>query len=348
MALETVPTPEPVDLEPVTDGEGSLAEHEAQFKPQPQAAPKAGPEDDDDTDDAVADTRPRDDSGRFKAEPRHRSQSQKAKPEDVAEINALTRTLREKEAELAKVKPDALAGSPRVLTLKQRIRAIEADLAELNATSKVEPKAKAEAATAPATFDEKEPTLDDFSDPAKYPDPYLALTRALAVYDRKKEAFEASQREAVDAEEAGRKAEIASYHARTATFAKTHEDFDAVTGPMIASGLPSLLVAALVKADKGPEYVYYLAQHQDALDELVLLTEGKPVTDSHVAIVQRRLKQQAQAAQSTGSATAATTAYIPPRPPNPVRTGPIRTGDVLPDDDSSLAEHEKAFGRKRR
>jgi hypothetical protein len=100
--------------------------------------------------------------------------------------------------------------------------------------------------------------------------------------------------------------------------------------------------------DRGPEYVYYLGQHQDVLDELVLLTEGKAVTDASVAVVQRRLKQSAQAAQSTGSAAVMTPPYTPPKPPNPVRTGPIKAADELPDDTASIAEHAKHFLPKRR
>ncbi len=338
MALDIAPPDTIIDSSQVDGGggdDGSLAEHEAQFKR--GQSPVETPEDGE----AEPASDERDKSGRF----RHRSQSQRATPEDVAEINALTKTLREKEAELAKVKPDALNGSPRVLTLKQRIKAIESDLAELNAPKAVE-KPKEAAPSAPTTFDETEPTIDQFASEA---DPYAAMLRAQVAYDARKAAHESKQKATVEAQQAAQKAEIEAYQGHTATYAKTKPDFDAVTSALVASQLPPLLVASIIKsADKGPAFVYYLAQHQDALDELVLLTDGKPVTDAFVATVQRRLKQQAQTVQATGSVAPVPPSYIPPRPPNPVRTGPIRTGDDLPGDDASLAEHEKAYGRKRR
>jgi hypothetical protein len=98
----------------------------------------------------------------------------------------------------------------------------------------------------------------------------------------------------------------------------------------------------------GPASVYYLAQHQDDFNELVLLTDQKAVTEASVAAVQRRLKQLTSSTQAvtTGSAPR-TPSYVPPRPPNPVRTGPIRAGNELPGDDASLAEHERAYSRRR-
>jgi hypothetical protein len=334
MALDIVQSNDAV---PDDDG-GSLAEHEAQFKSNGQQATKTvemGPDDEDDDDGAATE---RDKSGRF--QPRHRAKSQEAAPEDVKEIQALTKQLREKEAELAKHDPNAVNGSKRLLNLKRQIKALDADLASYQPKPVDKPKAE----PVPATFEEKEPTLADFAD---QPDPYLAFTRALGAYDRRKEAFEAKKTEATTAVSEARKQKIDAYQARTQAFAAKTPDFDTVTKPVIATNLPELLVAAIIESDKGPEFVYALGQHSDVLDEFVLLTDSKPVTEALVASVQRRLSQRVQAAP-TGSAAESLPSYIPPRPPNPVRTGPIRTGEELPGDDASLAEHERAYGPKRR
>jgi hypothetical protein len=338
MALEIVPQPEPMEPSRHEEDGGSLADHEAQFKQGATKQVEMGPEDDEDDDEAATE---RDKTGRF--QPRHRAASQQAKPEDVSEIQALTKTLREKEAELAKANPDSVAGSKRLLNLKRQIAAVEAELGTYRPKEQEKVDAKA-TPSQPATFDEQEPTLDQFAD---QPDPYLAYTRALGRYDRKKEAFDAAQQGREDGDKAARQAELTAFGARVQAFADAHKDYDTVTGPMQKMNLPPLLVASLIKSDKGPESVYYLAQHQDVLDELVLLTDSKPVNDSLVAMVQRRLSQRVQAANVTGSAAPPQT-FIPPRPPNPVRTGPIRTEETLPGDDASLAEHEQAFNKRRR
>lgn len=345
MALDLVTESPVVDAPtsaPASEPELSLADHEAAFGPNGTGQPaKAEPVEDDDE----GETRARDEAGRFQ---KHRAASQKATADDVAEINALTKELRTKEAELLKVKPDAKAGSPRLLALKRQIRAIEADLADL------QPKASNETpATRPQTpvvaaageFTEPEPTFEQFSAEA---DPYAAYMRALARYDRKKEAFDAAQSEAQTQRETNRREAVEKWNQRVTAFAAQTPDFHAVTREFFDRELPNVLNAAIGLDDNGPQYVYYLAQHPDLADELFLQTATLPMTDASVAVVQRRLKQHAKAA-TTGSAAVQTPSYSPPRPPNPVRTGPIRTtGDDLPGDESSLAEHERAFHEKRR
>ena len=117
VATPVVETPEPQKVEEV----GSIAEHQTNYgrvgAKEPTVPAAEGIE-------TAAERAERDERGRF----RHRAQSQKASAEDVAEISSLTRQLREKERELAKVEPDALSGSPRVLGLKRQIEALDARL----------------------------------------------------------------------------------------------------------------------------------------------------------------------------------------------------------------------------
>lgn len=338
----------PLDTPAPVSDESSLSDHEAQFSggPRPSESLDAPLSDLEDRDAPDEDRTDRDDKGRF----RHRASSQRATAEDVAQINALTKELRTKEAELAKAKPDALSGSPRIRALQRQIKAIEADLASSAPETKpapVETRRPEPLQPAVAETARPKPTEDEIG--SKYAT-YGDYVEDLA--DWKVEQREAKRdAELRKAREQAQYSDLITTHdRRMQTFAASTPDFATVTAPLMTRALPNALIAAIVQDDNGPKYVYHLAQHPDVADELVLLTHDRPVTDDFVATVQRRLAKfdtaHAQAA-TTGSAAVARQTYIPPRPPNPVRTGPIRTGDDLPGDESSLAEHERAFSRRR-
>lgn len=336
-------TPDPVT--PPVEADTSLADHEASFG-RDAALERTQPATETDEDAAA-----RDDRGRFK----HRAQSQKASPEDVAQINELTKALRTKEQELAKIKPDALGGSPRLLSLKRQIKAIETELAEHvspPAPVKAAPAAPAPVQKAPATWTEQEPTIEQFADA---PDQYAAWVRALTAFDRRKEAFEASQKAETEKATADAKASQEQWtqavQAHQGRMAKAVTDptlpnFSAIVAPILDRMLPAPLLKAIVTHDNGMRFMYHLAQHPDQLDEFHLLADGKPPSDDFVALLQRRLVSATAQAVNTGSA-AGTKANVLPRPPNPVRTGPMKTGDDLPGDESSLADHERAFHHRR-
>lgn len=308
--------------------------------------------------------RMRDDQGRFakepkdRPEPRHRATSSKATVDDVAVINDLTRQLRQKERELAAVRPDALSGSPRVLSLKRQIKALEAELGEATAPPKAAEPAKASetpkpAATtapekskpAPAAFTEKEPKLEDFE--GKVDDAYMATAVARAKWELKREAHEAEQKAAQERQQAEHNAVGRQHHERMAAFAAKTPDFQQVTAAFMQQDLPPTLLWAIVRDDNGPQHVYTLAKDPAFADELILLTDGKPVTDASVEIIRRRLNQRVLAAP-TGSAAAPAKPVNPPRPPNPVRTGPTRVTDEPPDEAVSVAEHARYHGAKLR
>ncbi len=326
--------PPPVAAEPVQVEEAvSISDHAEQFGPEKPERPAAN-------------------TGQFADRPadgRHRSQSQRATPEDVAEINRLTKELRETEQRLGERDPDAKS-SPRIRTLKRQIAALKLlDQPAETSKPKAEPiqERKPPVQAAPSTFSEKEPTLEDF---ASADDPYLALSRALAAYDRKKEAFESSKTAAVEQDHARQVETVQKHLGRMQAFAASKPDFQQVTSAFMARQLPGVLLAAIVEDDNGPDYVYHLAQHPDLVDELFLQTAPLPVNTETVATLQRRLSnltKQAQAA-STGSAAPARPTYIPPRPPNPVRTGPVKTSDEPPGEGASIAEHARYYDPNRR
>ncbi len=334
-------TADPIDAVEATSDDSSLSDHEAQFVTN---TPRSDEPIDAPLDEPEADTR--DDKGRF----RHRAQSQRASADDVPTINALTKELRTAEAELFKLKPDAASETPRMRALKRQIAAVKSELSESQPkpveTVREQPRTAAERPTYQPPASRPEPSEDEVG--SKYAT-YAAFTKDQALWvweqqDLQREARE-QQRQA-----ASRESEVIGTHVgRMSAFAEKTPDFGDVIGPLMARVLPPVLINAIVRDDKGPEYVYYLAQHPESVDDFELLTEGKPLTEALVATVQRRLKSEVQRSQAatTGSAAVARPAYIPPRPPNPVRTGPIRTGDDLPGDESSLAEHEKAFNQRR-
>lgn len=297
---------------------------------------------------------------------RHRARSQRATPDDVAQIAQLTKRLREAEDALNIERQPG--ESDRVYQLRRR-----AEVAELAKTkreleaAKPEPVVAAPAAVvppkptpdpapaAPSAFTEPEPKLEDFNNET---DPYLALSRAWAKWDRRKEHFE-TQQEAAKQEQttAAQQAEAAqrahyerlvtAYKTRATDFAKQTPDFDAVLKQAEGRPVPPLLEQALLTADNGPQLVYTLAQQPLIHDEALLLTVGRPIDEYAVASTQRWLTQRLSAV-TTGSATAPSPTAPVPRPLNPVRTGPMSPADEPPKDGHSLREHERFWSPKGR
>lgn len=341
-AVETPATPPPAEEST------SLSEHEAEFhgpkdartprqtpaKEPPQAAAVETPVAETEGAEPPTETdETRDAQGRF----RKRSAKNEAKAEDVPRIRELTKKLHELERERDE--------------WKARVSTPPAPSARIP-----EAPAPVAAPSTPAVFTDREPTITDFANEA---DPYASYVRALARYDRKREQFEADQVAAKERAEREEKDRITyaettyanvqrEYATRLATFKETHKDFDTLLKASADAPLPPLLQATVLLHDKGPELVYYLLRHPDQLAEMTLLTDGRPVNDQTVAIATRWLTSRAQAAPTGSTAPSAPKQFTVPRPPNPVQTGPMSTGDELPDDSSSLAEHEQAFTRGKR
>lgn len=331
------PAPEPTPVPEAT----SVADHAAKFGP--QALEDAAQADNDDAPapggetPAQAALRARDDQGRFARE-RHRARSDRARPEDVPRIQKLTAKLRETERRLAEVEA-------RTTTQKAE-------------TPIVPPAPREVPPPSTSAFAEREPTLEDFANEA---DPYTAYNRALGRYDRRKEAFESQQAQAqaatqqasTQADEQVREwwaAADSAFGARKQEFVGRTPDYQAKVDALVkdhGDATPLLLHAVLVH-DKGPELVYYLATHPSVYDEMLLLTDGKAITEQSVALTQRQLAARSQTAQ-TGSVTAAPYVSTVPKPPNPVRTGPMKSGDdSSPGDGHSIADHARHWGPRTR
>ncbi len=331
------------------DDTGSLSDHEAQYSGRPQPLPT----------DEEPPARPA----------RHRAKSQTASAGDYEEIASLTKTLREKEAALAKAKPDAVTGSSRVLNLRRQIKAIEAELSDLQPKATPEPtraqpqpaapqNAPAPVVAAPSTFTEREPKLEDF---ASADDPYSEWNVAKALYRFKKEQHAAEQtrleeqrqRAAVEARAVVER-DMADFGQRVAAYAQTKPDFAQKYQGMVAEigvNIPPALGFTLAKTlDKGPAFLDLMVSDPDFRDDVLAMSEDKPITDALVARLRRRFEKQLSRV-SAGTTGAATTPVQPkplPPPPTPVRTGSLSGGTQPPGDGASLSEHESFYHRKRR
>lgn len=293
--------------------------------------------------------------------PRHRARSQQARVEDVPQIADLTKELRALEGELGIAqKPGE---SARVYGLRRQLEIAKLAKSGRPAPAPPEPAKPAARAvpspvapSAPGAFSDKEPTLAEFESES---DPYAAYMRAVGRYDRRKDAFEERQQTAArDAEtqaaadkadgEARWQQTLTAHRTRLDTFAATHPTFLDTFSKAVTYELAPLLQAALIHDDNGPALMYALGQHPALLDEMHVISEGKPLTDANVAAVQRLLKSRTQAAGTGSAAAPVLSRPSVPRPPNPVRTGPQTPSDEPPGDDASLAEHARFYGPSRR
>ena len=326
---------------PITDadhdagGDDSLAEHEASFgtearrqptEPKPDAEPEQ-----------AADTRERDKDGKF-TKPRHRARSQQATAEDVPRIQELTRKHREAEE--------------RATAAERRAEEAERRITERRETREEPPAPKP---VAKATF----PTFEDYiAQPGKEQTDWYAYQDARAewLYDQRRAAERAE--EAKTAAERDFRTLSDTYSANVEKTRKELPDYDAVLasiGPRDVS-----LVVQRATMMVGARAAYYLASHLDELRELTadtLMTADTPGFAAAVAATKRYLarlvapeqrSQPSRTAAGTTGAARASTPTLAPKPPTLVRTGASRDAEDLPGDDASLADHEKAFGQRRR
>jgi len=321
----------------LADSGGSLDDHAASYAP---GAVRTADESDDDDRAEAADavkTSDRSADGRFTK--RHRAKSQAAGAEDVPRIQELTRKLRETERALETER--ASRREPAREPAREAVRE--------------EPKPKERA---------KFPTLIDWAaDPKNAGKEWEDYADERAAYN-----FEPlyAQRRAAEREQDARDSFVRAHHDAVADYLKTHDDavkaypdFDEVM-----AHVPAVSMAVERAAIKlGYHATYYLATHDDVREALTKETWVHPNDPSFarvVALTERYLsslvaaeqrssdRPSREAAASTRSAPALVSKPAP-KPPNLVRTtGTLRADDALPGDDASLAEHERAFGSRRR
>lgn len=316
--------------EPSSDEGGSLADHEesygraaraerAEREPEPSPEPKP---------DAAAE---RDEAGKFK--PKHRAKSQEASPEDVPRIAALTKRLREAEA--------------------------RAEAAERRPAAAAEPPPTTRAAVPPTqpaadTFPKFETWLDqdgnadkDFYDWMNARDAFTY--QRLRAAERQQESQAAYARESNDL--------VSAYVTKIDAIQKKYPDFDDVvtSAPSVSKAIERAVI------EIGPEAAYWLATHPDEAESLsndTMIDPRNPAFRAVVASTRRYLQtlvaseqRPAPSSRTVAAPTGSALALAPPalpKPPNPGRTTAMREADAPPGDESSLAEHERAYGARRR
>jgi hypothetical protein len=322
--MEAPQAPEPVTEQPVTQpDESSLSDHEASYSREARIDARESDEQATPAE-TVTQTVERDKEGKFAKPSRHRAPKDVAGPADVPRIRELTRKLREAEAEVVKLRTPA--ASP--------------------GTAAASPSAEPVAKPSWKAFEEQ--IGEKYPDWGSAQDAYNDARDEYREQQAKKDSASSQLTTADTAAKDARKAVLEDYHARVTEFAKAHPDFQQKLDAAGDLTLPPVLTEMLITADNGPDLVYHLATHPDVLDEIALLAVNLPVNEQSVALLHRRLTKVTAQAVNTGSVAGTLKSLTPPRPPNPVRTGPMNTGDDPPGDESSLAEHEKAYGRRRR
>lgn len=280
--------------------------------------------------------------------------------DDHETISALTKRLRDAEAQMGVNTAREDGESDRAYNLRLRAEAAEA-AAKIRTERREEPKPVQvqQPIEPPSAFSEKEPTIEQFADQG---DPYSAWQRELGRYDRRKEAFDAKQATATASVEerrtqalAAREAVYRDFGTKAIEFAKTTPDYQSVVeAAKDRCFAPPLLETALVgDRDNGPRYLYLLArpENQQIFDEMFLFADGKIVNAHTVASMQRLLvdRFKSRMPAGTGSAHTPQTVDIPPPPPNPVRTGRMRSSSSEPPDTEhmSLDDFAQATSSKR-
>lgn len=356
--VETAPVETPA-APPVDDG-GSLADHEAQFGAGAKREPVPAR---DTAEPGEAATPDRDDTtGQF----RKRAASQRGTSKDTDEIAALTKRLREAEGASGLIFERKPGESDRAFALRQRAEIAEA-LRDAKKAPKAEPAAaprhepaaapRHEPAVAPSTFDKPRPKPQDF---ANADDPFDAYADALTDWKWDKKIHEAQQLYLAQQQASSQKAaeEYWTQHGQKVqadidTFKKEHPDYDAKMDAIEDLKLPDVLMEAISTGDNPAKVAYALASNEDELLNLIGFSASLGYSADSVALVRRRLQRHAQAIDAAAmpkgaSPPAPAPVLVAPRPPTPLGTGPLKTGTDLPDDDSPLSAHEKAFGPKSR
>jgi len=309
-ATPTDPAAPPAPSEPPV--EQSIAEHEAQFgqnRPTEEEPPAE--------------------------RPRHRAKSQQARAEDVPRIAELTKKLREAERERDEWKSKHATPAP-VAPVARETAPAPQQPPKPPASDK--PSWKTFEAEIGSKYDTWADAQDAFADAR---DDWKEV-------DAKRTAERQQQTQTEAAAIERDRQSVVNHRQRMDAFAAKTPDFVTVTDAVMHQNMPMALVKAIATHDNGPEFVYYLAQHPDALDDLAIVAHGRdPNDDDLVALLQRRLSHYRTAAVPAASAPPVP-ARLAPRPPNAARTGSLKTSDEPPGDDASIADHERYYGRRKR
>lgn len=293
---------------------------------------------------------------------RHRAKSQTASPDDVKAIGELTKRAKEAEAKaFADIKQNA-GESDRVFALRRRAEIAERVAAGPAAAPVIaaqpavaQPLAARPAPVVAASKDDPEPDPAKYEDLTKYFRDQSLWAGREAIRQDRAEQTRTTQAETLRTETARIRA---NWETNTAAAKTRYPDFEAVAyGPLRVADYPglteipqgSLIDAWIWEKPYGADLLYTLKKTPAEFSRIFSLPLADQVEE--LTLLGQRLKPTRMPAVTTGAA--ATTEVKPvPRPPTPVRTGPMRTSDdALPDTESlsldGFAEATGANGRRR-
>lgn len=329
---------------PVEDT-GSLAEFE-------QAFHGAGPSPEDEIDDVEldptpVDTRQRNEAGQF-VKPKHKAERFQATAKDHELINGFTRRIKEAEALHGKDITQQAGESNRVFELRRRAELAErrAQVASVSVPRETPSPIAAKLVETPRTVvSSNEPVVTEFPD-------YEAYVKALAKWTVNEER-KAWQAEEVAAREREHQATIqsalkTSWDGKIAAAKAKYPDFEAVALHAPTSIPQDSSIDKWILGHKaGADVLYHLQTHPNEVMQLLALPTEVEQVEALTFLTRRLTTPTREATESTGAVPAPVTSSAP-RPPTPVRTGPMRPADDPVDPGNvDLSGFAKAFPSKR-
>ncbi len=204
----------------------------------------------------------------------------------------------EEKADAEKVKPKKAAPETvprsRLNQEIQRRKDLERQLAEKN-REKPE-KTETPESTEPKTFSGKpEPTIADFQDNEKYPDPYAALNKATADWVRAETRAEIAEQQRLDAIEAARLERIAPFNQQLKETLKRRPDYqDAVSGSTV--DLSGYMEAFIFDSTIGPDLLLHFAENPE--DAEAIVAKGARGQATGMIELETRIKAEIKAGSS--------------------------------------------------
>lgn len=332
---------------PVEEHTGSLAEFEQAY----HGPGIAGPQTEDEIDEVELDPTPvapvRNEQGQF-VKPKHKSERFQATAKDHELINGFTKRIKEAEALHGKDITQQAGESNRVFELRRR-----AELAERRAQAPVTPAVAA--IPRPVASPEAPRPQESAKTPAKPVvgsfENYEDFVEALADWkaDRKREVWLADETAARERahQTTLQQALKSSWDEKIAAAKAKYADFEAVA-LLSPTSIPqdSLVDRWILEHKSGADVLYHLQTHPTEVAPLLALPPFEQV-EALTFLTQRLMTPTREAADATGAAPAKAQPSAP-RPPTPVRTGPMRGETEPPDPEhSSLSDHERFFHKKR-
>lgn len=271
--------------------------------------------------DGQADPDARDDKGRF----RHRAASQRASAADVPRINELTAKLRAAEA---------------------RAEAAEKRVSPTPSSAPPSATAPPPAPVRVEAFGQPKPALKDFLDKLA---PHETYDQAVERHAEAMADWRWSKGQHEQTQQANQREFYTGFKSRTDAAAKQYADFQTVALDA-DSKIPvgSLIDSWVWEHPAGPHVLYHMQKNPDDIARIHALPALEAL--SELSLLSQRLMspQPRTVAAVTGSAPAPVAVTPAPRPPNPVRTGPVKAANEPPGDDASIAEHEAFYNQQRR